>query len=199
MPTGYTADIEKGITFQQFALNCARAFGACVTMREDPSDKPIPNEFKPSDYHKKQLAKAERELRKIQTISPEEASRQAETSYQNSKRANDGYIKNCINLRAKYNAMLTQVRAWNPPSKNHSEFKQFMIQQIESSIRFDCGTDYHIQNAPKLMSGKKWRQEQIRGLHQDIEYHTKETHKETERTNGRNLWIKQLRESLAKT
>lgn len=28
MPSGYTCGIEKGITFKEFALGCARAFGA---------------------------------------------------------------------------------------------------------------------------------------------------------------------------
>jgi hypothetical protein len=36
MPTGYTEKLmEKGQTFQQFALLCARNFGALVMMRDD--------------------------------------------------------------------------------------------------------------------------------------------------------------------
>ena len=58
MPTGYTSKIADGIGFKDFALSCARAFGACIEMRDDPSDKPIPNEFKPNDYHKKRMAAA---------------------------------------------------------------------------------------------------------------------------------------------
>ena len=47
MPTGYTCQIETGITFEQFALNCSRAFGALSNMRDDPSGTPIPNKIKP--------------------------------------------------------------------------------------------------------------------------------------------------------
>ncbi len=62
MPTGYTADIAKGITFQQYAWSCARAFGALVMMRDEPSDAPIPEAFTPSDYHVKALAEARAKL-----------------------------------------------------------------------------------------------------------------------------------------
>lgn len=27
MPTGYTAEVQKGISFDKYALGCARAFG----------------------------------------------------------------------------------------------------------------------------------------------------------------------------
>jgi hypothetical protein len=47
MPTGYTAPIADGMTFEQFALGCARAFGALVTMRDEPSDAPIPERLEP--------------------------------------------------------------------------------------------------------------------------------------------------------
>ena len=40
MPTGYTTDIYNGkdVTFKDFALKCARAFGACIHQREDNID-----------------------------------------------------------------------------------------------------------------------------------------------------------------
>ena len=63
MPTGYTHDIPAGITFRQFALNCARAFGANIAMRDDPADKPI-EVYEPSDYSAKAITKATNELRK---------------------------------------------------------------------------------------------------------------------------------------
>jgi len=41
MPTGYTTDIYNGkdVSFRDFALNCARAFGACIMQRDDPADE----------------------------------------------------------------------------------------------------------------------------------------------------------------
>ena len=75
MPTGYTDAIKDGITFQQFAMNCARAFGACVTMRDDPSDKPIPERFEPSAWHKERLGDAYAALSELDKMGISEAGR----------------------------------------------------------------------------------------------------------------------------
>ncbi len=49
MPTGYTHLIEEGCNLEEFVWACARAFGACVMMRDDSVDKPVPEKFEPSD------------------------------------------------------------------------------------------------------------------------------------------------------
>lgn len=41
MPTGCTAKLhEDDQSFRDFALTCARAFGATIAMREEPLDAP---------------------------------------------------------------------------------------------------------------------------------------------------------------
>ena len=60
MPTGYTADIKDGISFQTYALNCARAFGACVMLRDEPGD-----------YHLKAMEKARNALAKLESLTHE--------------------------------------------------------------------------------------------------------------------------------
>ena len=73
MPTGYTAAIKDGISFNEYALSCARAFGALIMMRDEPADAPIPDEFKPSDYHFKKIEEAKAELARLRAMSPDEA------------------------------------------------------------------------------------------------------------------------------
>ena len=54
MPTGYTSKIYEGkenVTGKSFIMDCARGFGACISMRDESSDTPIPEEFK----HKESL------------------------------------------------------------------------------------------------------------------------------------------------
>ena len=65
MATGYTHSIKNDITFEQFALLCARAFGACIEMRDDPTDKPIPKKFKVDSYHAKELKEAKTKLKTL--------------------------------------------------------------------------------------------------------------------------------------
>ncbi|VTR91619.1 unnamed protein product [Gemmata massiliana] len=38
--------------------------------------------------------------------------------------------------------MLEHVRAWEPPSTDHENLKQFMIDQLRESIDFDCRGEY---------------------------------------------------------
>lgn len=73
MPTGYTADLmEKGMEFKPFVLQCARAFGALITMRDDSLDAPIPEKFEPDDYHIKKLAEAIQEQKRLQSMTDDE-------------------------------------------------------------------------------------------------------------------------------
>jgi hypothetical protein len=61
--TGYVHHmVEKNQTFPQFAMSCARAFGALVEMRDEGMDAKIPDEIKPEPYHKKAAAEARKEL-----------------------------------------------------------------------------------------------------------------------------------------
>jgi len=44
MPTGYTCQVQDGMIteFKEFALLCARNFGACITLRDEPLSPDIP-------------------------------------------------------------------------------------------------------------------------------------------------------------
>ena len=65
MPTGYTAAVKDGITFEQFAWSCARAFGALIDMRDSPTGAPIPQRFEPSQYNAVEAEKASAEIERL--------------------------------------------------------------------------------------------------------------------------------------
>ena len=58
MPSGYTENIYYGkeVAFKDFALGCARAFGACVMQRDDPADEK-PKIMPEESYHTEELKK----------------------------------------------------------------------------------------------------------------------------------------------
>lgn len=198
MPTGYTADIKKGITFQQFALNCAKAFGACISMRDDPTGTPIPDEFKPDTYHSDQLHETLAEIARIEAMADYECAAESCREYLSESARYTNLIRDKLELRQKYEAMLEQVRAWNPPSGDHSGLKDFMVQQITDSVEFDCGTEYYTEAKEKLRqkSGSEWRWLKLGELRRDATRHEEEQRKENERVAGRNEWVRKLRESL---
>lgn len=193
MPTGYTAAIADGITFKQYALNCARAFGALVLMRDDPADAPIPERFEPNDYHANELQNASARLSTLRLMSPAEAEIAAQNEYDEAVARENKYAKERAELHQKYDAMLAQVVAWQAPTPDHVKYKEFMEEQIRDSIRWDCRG----YSAPPLrLSATEWLTEAIKKAEHDIEYHTKHHAEEVERTNTRNTWIKALRDAL---
>lgn len=198
MPTGYTHQIAGGITFKEFALSCAKAFGACITMRDQPSDAPIPDEFKPATYNSKAAAEAREKLAKVKAMTSLECEGAAKADFQKSLDHHTRSIEEDRKLEAKYRAMLAEVEAFNPPSDEHQNLKKFMREQILESIKFDCSTDYHEKEIAKLKpaQGEEWRQAEIKVCLHVIAYHDEEQRKENERTASRNLWVSQLRSSL---
>jgi hypothetical protein len=90
MPTGYTADVQNGTVteLRDFALSCARAFGACIMMRDDPPGTPIPDQFEPSSYYRIECEKAQAELSRLLTLTP--AGIAAETIAHNKAAIADG-------------------------------------------------------------------------------------------------------------
>lgn len=194
MPTGYTACIEKGVTFEQYALGCARAFGALVMMRDEPADAPIPEKFEPSDWHLKALTEAQERLKSLDGLSVEAAQICADSDHREALKKREEQIAEKAELRRKYEDMLTTVRAWTPPTPEHKEFKKFMDEQIVMSMDSDCRV--YPEEAPDPLTGRQWLDAEVESARRDIAYHTKEHAKEVERSKGRTEWVRQLREAL---
>jgi len=197
MPTGYTAAVADGISFEQFVMGCARAMGALVMMRDEPSDAPIPERFEPSKYNAVKLAEARTKLDRLDGMTLEQRAAEAKEHYVGamkrwSERAAERHEQRCH-----YEAMLRKVRDWVPPSNEHSGFKDFMIEQLTQSIDFDCGGTW--DKEPEELSGDAWLGQQVREAQRNVEYHTKANAEEIERTESRNKWIADLRTSLEKS
>ena len=196
MPTGYTAAIADGIDFNQFAMQCARAMGACVTMRDAPLDAPIPERFEPSNYHLLKLEELRCEMERLRTMSPAEADVCAQQAYSDASAKNAEAIERCRSLRSKYEAMLDSVNAWSPPTPEHVGLKDFMVQQLLESIKFDCGEDYYIRHALTQKTGEQWLADRVASVEKDLAYHTDEHAKEVQRAAARTAWVSALRDSL---
>lgn len=97
-------------------------------------------------------------------------------------------------MKARYETMLAQVSAWEPPTPEHNGLKDFMLQQITESIKFDCSSDY--DDPPTRVPGALWLHQRIERTRDRISRHAAEYEKEVERTEGRNRWLKALRDSL---
>lgn len=195
MPTGYTADIKDGISFEQFVLNCAKAFGACISMRDLPTDTPIPEKFEPRLYNATALKKAVEELCRLENMSESEAITLRTAEHQEAEHSRLKRLDENQNQLKAYRVMLDKVTAWAPPSTDHIELKNFMVKQIQESLKFDDMTKYYSEPTPllRIHDFMKAKEDKVKA---DIKYHQEKHAEEVQRTNQRNEWVKLLRSSL---
>jgi hypothetical protein len=195
MPTGYTAPIADGITFEQYALSCARAFGALVMMRDEPASAEIPERFERSDYHQKAMERTHTELDRLLGLSADKIAEEAQKDFQERVDSHNKRMQRAADLRVKYESMLDRVRAWESPSPDHDNYKAFMASQIVESIQWDCNTSH--DEMPERQAPAEWIADRLAQLRKDLAYHENGHREEVERTHQRNQWIKALRDSLA--
>lgn len=194
MPTGYTAKIAEGMQFKEYAMACARAFGALITMRDEPTDAPIPPRFEPSDFYAKCLEVEKLELDRLCALTSNQAEAEAMESHMKACLAYEERIARAATLRAKYEGVLADVEAWEPPSSEHEDFKQFMAKQIKESIKWDCDTsgDY----APDRPHTDEWLRSRIADMREQIKRDEIRNLGEISGTAEKNRWVQQLRDSL---
>jgi hypothetical protein len=192
MPTGYTADIADGISFDQFVWNCARAFGALVLLRDAPSGAAIPERFEPSGSYQKSADEARAQITLLDGMTAEEVAIAAAAAHEVALASWRKRLAAADTLREKYAAMLAQAEAWTPPTAEHVGLRDFMLQQLNESMRFDCG----VGPQPERLDPAVWIARQFEQHRRMLATYERMHAEEVARTEGRNQWIKALRESV---
>lgn len=191
MPTGYTTDIYNGkdISFRDFALTCARAFGACIMQRDDSIDEK-PKIMLEESYHSKKLD----ELGKFK--------KPTKTQYCNYIKKEIAYYKESIRkdkeLQTAYAKKIKEAQDWNPPTPDHEGLKKFMIAQLTESMQFDCGNDFYESKLKVLnkMTYNDYFLQEKQEHKRSVEYHTACLEKDLDIIRQRNKWIQDLYNSL---
>ncbi len=193
MGTGFTYKIGEGISFEDFVLDCSRAFIHQYRDADrsiDPSDVIKP----PSSHYADSLAKEKALLKRYESMTIAEAEVEAEKSHRKSLKENESLIAEKLELKKKYEAMLEKVNAWKVPTPMHQGIKDFMVKQIVESIEFDCSTKYN-ETSPK-MSGKQWKKLFIDSSKKSIKYYTEQQKKEQKNYEASKKWVTELKNSL---
>ena len=206
MPTGYTAGIIDGeiTTFEQFATQCTRAFGATIHMRDNPMDSPYEPRT-PSEYYTNSLQSQREELERMESLTDEDIVQEFETSMRDSLEYHEkGLEKDKANLE-KLNSILASAKSWVPPTEEHEGLRTFMIEQIESTIKVDGDPSYHVNKIVQIkqeMEGgidpKSYRGKKIKEIEDKIFYYETEHQKELVRCKQSNDWMGKFFESIKK-
>ena len=191
MPSGYTSDIYNGkeVTFKDFALGCARAFGACVMQRDDPADEK-PKIMPEESYHTEELKK----LKKFKK--PTKA--QFESYVKKTIADNKEIINKKKALEKAYSEMIEKAAKWTPPTTEHEALKDFMIKQLVESKQWDCGIDHYESELVSLsiMTYEDYIEEKKQRYINNCKYHEEHLIKDIALIKQRNKWIKDLYDSL---
>jgi hypothetical protein len=194
MPTGYTSDLYdlKPTTRNEFILQCARAFGATIMQRDDPLSDPPKPRVPRTEYMDSNILRAKRERLEARRWSKEEAIAQAKKKNDESLAYWEEANKKALARRRNYERMLAEVDAWTPPTPDHVELKNFMIDQLRSSIEWDC----KMYDPPTPTTGEEYRKSVIQQAERDVDYYIQQRQAEIDRANGANGWITALYDSL---
>lgn len=190
MPTGYTAQIYNGhpVTLRDFAFGCARAFGALVHMRDAPMDAPIPAKIEPDiAYHEEELRVARTRFTHLLALDDAGIAAECVSHNREQRERYEEHQLEIGRLRASYNALLEETRR-HPFPKELESLREFMIQQLERSMEYDC----YDWNPPIPMTPEEYRTMELGKARNDITYHTDEIIKEMDGAARRNEWLQAL-------
>jgi hypothetical protein len=196
MPTGYTAKLcEQEVPFEEFVMTCARAMGACVMMRDEPLDAPIPESFSESDYHTEQLEQSRAKLKALLEMNDLEVA----VFGNEQKVAAITYAEKSLAKAQAQNKrlreMLAKVDAWEPPTQDHKGLKKFMQEQLTISMDNESYDVEALQKA-KDKTPQQFHDEAVESARWSVGYHVKEKAADAQRNQGRTDWVQQLRASL---
>lgn len=203
MPTGYTLGIIDGTitTFKQFATSCVRAFGATIHMRDEPMDKKYVKR-EPSDYHIKALEKANKELDKLNKLSDYKIMEQRKKELVDGKPYHWEAINKIKENQKKLSALLAEAYSYTPPTPDHEGIRSFMIEQLQTTMKFDGDTSYHEEKLSSIdheienMKAEDVRASLVEKINEDIAYHTKEYQEELKRCEVSNKWMEDFMKSI---
>lgn len=198
MASGYTYRILSGeiTTLQQFAMACARQFGALIAMRDEPADALIPERVEPSDHYLREAAKARARLTELDRMQPADAQAACQREHSRKMASWRGRCDRRALHAVRYAAMLEQAENWQPPTLDHCKLYDFMLDQLHQSIEHDCRPLAGCDDMPTMQRWPEWLADEREQARLELDYCTRAYAKEVARTEERNRWLADLRASL---
>jgi hypothetical protein len=197
--TGYTSKLcEEGQTFEEFTLQCARAFGVLSSLRDESLDSKIPDQLKPDTHYQDALADAIDEHNKLSTMTSDQSEKYGASLI----KKHLTYLEQARNktklIRERILSMIEKVNSWVPPTDKHIDLKNFMLEQLQRTLEVDGDVSYYDTEiaANSVASAKEIYQEFLEAAASVVEFYNKKLIEEQKRTAKTNEWLTALRTSL---
>jgi hypothetical protein len=203
MPTGYTQGIIDGSikTFKEYATQCIRAFGAAIHMRDDS----MSSTYKPREvdtYHQKRLQEEHKSLLKLNKTTDEQLLIEARKDLEKSINYHKSKKQKVEETRKKLESFLKQAEEYVPPTEDHEEYKEFLKQQLEETIKWDGDSKYqdeeiaNLEKAIQNLSAEEVRKDRTETIQRSLNYHSENWEKELVRVKDANRWVEDALNSL---
>lgn len=196
MPTGYTSTLAQGEqSVADFIRHCGRGMGFMILMRDADWDAPLPEKWEPNKFHDESLAELQERKAFLSELDAEDRVDACEAHYAEAEAYRDERIEKNKAQLLRYTDMLEQVRAWEPSHPVMRATRQFAIDQLTESIKFDCSWT---PDPIERLSPDEWHKEQFDEVLKNIQYHSAEQAKDAARTEERNVILQIFKDELSK-
>lgn len=182
-------DPEKEVTFRDFALRCAHAFGALSHLQEVVLD-PMPPEEDP--YFQQRLDRTKERLTRLEGLLAEDISREAEAYNERQQEQWKAEVGRSMRDKRQCRKMLAEVEAWVPPTEDHVQLKDLMRDQIKTILAMTRSSQ-----PPSILSASQWYTQEISQAKNAVANATQGLQQEKDRVQKATEWILRLKESLS--
>lgn len=209
MPTGLNAPLVDGedTSLRGMLVRCAYQYGALVQYRDSNIDRnELPEKARPMDqerepYQVKALRQYKAEKESFTAKTREQQQQEMDAFYQ-------GQVRQWWETKNEHDEIFERVKkvrdealAWEPPTEDHVNYKEFVISQIDSAIEHDCRyaqfngpeDDPH---GPRQQRLDDWIDDKLDFLDRIIEMYEKDSGEAEERVEEAQDWLDNLREAL---
>jgi hypothetical protein len=198
MPTGYTQPLsERDVSLADFALRCARAFGATVELREEPLDANLPPLFEVPSFYYERLTGAQVRVAELANMTLEDAGKACGVEFIKEMRHRGEQVRKILAFATRHAKLVEEVNAWEPPTDDHKGLKTFMMEQLKL-VKDEADPSYY-QTPLFAKDAKRWLDDQRKQAFEELEYRQKAIKEQEDLVASRNAWITALRNSLVPT
>lgn len=202
MPTGYTVHIKDGdiTTGKDFLKLCLRNFGVAINMRDEPLSKPVPIQFEPNPYYKKDYEETVEIRNKYRQMTFEEAKKELIEKHKKDIESTRKSLDKYIAEDERYMKVRDEIEKWIPPTSEHENIKKFALNQIDISLNTDIREYCNKELSKDLDVSDEAVYSYMNDINEfyenDVARAYKRWQEELKRTADKNMWMKQFLDSL---
>lgn len=199
MPSGYTYAIYNGDTTdpKEFILTAARGLGFLIHMRDDSHDTPIRKREVPDEnsHSVKTLNEYRHKYQWYMTASDAELLIDQEREIAEAKDFAWEAEKKYTAIRERYVSVMDKLKQWSPTTEAGQRVKEYGLEQLVESIKFDC--DHNPWDfVPERITAGKYREKKVAFYTRMVMSYDEVVERERESAEATNRWIDELMQDL---